>query len=145
MKAGAKGTISADPLDFTGWPKDRARRRELFIREYLLVPKGVGAGKPVRLRDSQQEIVRGAFAPGIRTALVSIPRANGNTALAAMLAAHVAHCVAKATNNGDLVSKDKRGSPRKTDAAVAAIVALDRAAWHTNNRCKRRASVLSAK
>lgn len=44
MKAGAKGTSSADPLEFTGWPKDRARRRELFIREYLLVPKGVGAG-----------------------------------------------------------------------------------------------------
>ena len=31
---------------------------------------------------------------------------------------------------GDLVSKDKRGSPRKIDAAVAAIVAYDRAAWH---------------
>ena len=86
MKSGAKGTIKAEPLDFTGWPKDRAKRRERFIREYLVVPKGVGAGKPVRLRDFQTEIVRGAFAPGIRTALVSLPRANGKTALAAMLA-----------------------------------------------------------
>jgi len=123
MKAGAKGTISADPLDFTGWPKDRARRRELFIREYLLVPKGVGAGKPVRLRDSQQEIVRGAFAPGILTALVSIPRANGNTALAAMLAAHVAHCVAKATNNGAspgiiVLSLTRAWVPRQTRLGV---------------------------
>ena len=55
------------------------------------------------------------------------------------LAAHVAHCIAKSTPMGDLVSKDKRGSPRKIDAAVAAIVALDRAAWHTNNRTKKRA------
>ena len=86
MKAGPKGRIDAEPLDFTGWPRDRAKRRERFIREYLLVPRGHGAGKPIKLREFQREIVRGAFAPGIRTALVSIPRANGKTALAAMLA-----------------------------------------------------------
>jgi phage terminase large subunit-like protein len=55
------------------------------------------------------------------------------------LAAHVAHCVAKSTPMGDLVTKDKRGSPRKIDAAVAAIVALDRAAWHTLRPSKRKA------
>ena len=48
----------------------------------------------------------------------------------ARLAAHVAHCVAKSTPMGDLVSKDKRMSSRKIDAAVAAIVANDRAAHH---------------
>lgn len=85
MKSGAKGTITAEPLDFTGWPRDRARRRERFVREYVTTPRGHGAGKPFRLRDFQTEIVRGAFAPGIRTALVSIPRANGKTALAAAL------------------------------------------------------------
>lgn len=53
------------------------------------------------------------------------------------LAAHVAHCVAKRTPMGDLVSKDKRGSPRKIDAAVAAIVAYDRAAWHQQRSRKR--------
>lgn len=55
------------------------------------------------------------------------------------LAAHVAHCVATSTALGDLVHKDKRNSPRKIDAAVAAIVALDRAAWHTLNAPRRRA------
>lgn len=86
MAAGPKKAIEAEPLDFTGWPKDRAKRRERFIREYLLVPRGHGAGKAVVLRDFQKEIVRGAFAPGVRTALVSLPRGNGKTALAAMLA-----------------------------------------------------------
>lgn len=86
MRAGPKGQIEAEPLDFTGWPRDRAARRLRFIAEFLVVPKGVGAGEPVVLRDFQREIVTGAFAPGIRTALVSIPRANGKTALAAMLA-----------------------------------------------------------
>lgn len=56
-----------------------------FIREYLLVPKGHGALKPVKLRDFQKEIVVGSHAPGIRTALVSIPRGNAKTTLAAML------------------------------------------------------------
>lgn len=85
MRAGPKGTIAAEPLDFTGWTSDRAARRERFVAEFLLVPRGHGAGDPVRLRDFQTDIVRGAFAPGVRTALVSIPRANGKTCLAAML------------------------------------------------------------
>lgn len=85
MAAGPKAAIKADPLDFKGWPRDRAKRRERFIREFLVVPKGHGAGKKVALRDFQKEIIRGAFADGIRTGLVSIPRGNGKTALAAML------------------------------------------------------------
>ena len=86
MKAGPKGQIRAAPLDFSGLPGDRAGRRLAFIADYLVVPKGVGAGKPVRLRDFQTEIISGAFAPGIRTGLVSVARANGKTGLAAMLA-----------------------------------------------------------
>lgn len=53
------------------------------------------------------------------------------------LASHVAHCVAKPTPLGDLVSKDKKGSPRKIDAAVAAIVAYDRAMWHSTQPVKK--------
>ena len=56
----------------------------------------------------------------------------------ATLRAHVAHAVAKRTPLGDLISKDKRGSTRKIDAAVAAIVASDRAAWHAANSAPRR-------
>ena len=50
------------------------------------------------------------------------------------LAARIGNAVAKATPLGDLVSKDKKGSPRKIDAAVAAIVAFERAAWHNAKR-----------
>lgn len=83
--AGPKAAIKADPLSFKGWPRDRAKRRIRFIREYLITPRGHGAGNPVNLRAFQKEIIEGAFAPGIRTALVSVPRGNGKTALAAML------------------------------------------------------------
>lgn len=54
------------------------------------------------------------------------------------LAAHIEHCVAKRTPMGDLVSKDKRVSAKKIDAAVAAIVAFDRAAWHATKTAKKR-------
>ena len=53
------------------------------------------------------------------------------------LAVHVANCVAEPSEFGDLVRKEFRGSPRKIDAAVAAIVALDRASWHAQQQPKR--------
>ncbi len=55
------------------------------------------------------------------------------------LAAHVGHCVAKSTAHGDVIVKDRKSSPRKIDAAVAAIVAFDRAAWHASRHQPRRA------
>lgn len=86
MRAGPKGTVKADPLDFSGWPADRAQRRVRFIGEYLVTPRGVGAKEPFDLRPFQREIIAGAFAPSVRTALVSLPRANGKTMMAAALA-----------------------------------------------------------
>lgn len=85
MAFGPKKAIEVAPLDFKGWPKDRAKRRERFIKDFLVVPRGHGAGNPVALRDFQKELIRGAFAPGVRTALVSLPRGNGKTAFAAMV------------------------------------------------------------
>ncbi|RUP03026.1 MAG: terminase large subunit [Mycobacterium sp.] len=85
MKAGPKGSVLAAPLDLSRYPTGRAKRREKFIGEHLVTPRGHGAGEPFDLRPFQRQIVRGSFAPGIRTALVSIPRANGKTMLAAAL------------------------------------------------------------
>lgn len=85
MKSGAKGTVTAEPLVFSGYPANRARRRQKFIGDYLVTPRGHGAGEPFKLRPFQRQIIEGSFAPGIRTAVVSIPRANGKTMLAAAL------------------------------------------------------------
>src|SRR5699024_6456567 len=84
-RTGPKGRVKVEPLSFKGWPKDRAKRRIRFIEKYLIVPRGHGAGKPVKLRDFQKEIITGAFAEHVRTSLVSMPRGNAKTALAAML------------------------------------------------------------
>jgi phage terminase large subunit-like protein len=53
--------------------------------EGLHVPKGKGARSRLRLRPWQREIVRAVLAPGIRTAVVAIPRGNGKSTLAAAL------------------------------------------------------------
>jgi phage terminase large subunit-like protein len=47
-----------------------------------------------------------------------------------VLARHVGHCVAKDTPYGTIIGKEHPDSPRKIDAAVAAVVAFERAAWH---------------
>ena len=86
MRAGPKTRVTADPLDLSGLSSSRAKRRLDFIEEYVLTPKGVGAKEPLDLRPFQREIVRGAFGKGVRTALVSMPRGNGKTSLAAALA-----------------------------------------------------------
>ena len=49
------------------------------------------------------------------------------------LAAHVAHCRAKSTSVGDVITKEHRNSSKKIDLAVCAVVAYDRAAWHRHN------------
>lgn len=85
MRAGPKGTVKADPLDLSAYRGGRARRRERFIGDYLVTPRGHGAGERFKLRPFQRDIIRGAYAPGVRTGLVSIPRANGKTMLAAAL------------------------------------------------------------
>lgn len=55
------------------------------------------------------------------------------------LAAHFSNCVAEQTPQGVVVTKDKRMSKRKIDAAVATIAAVDRAQFHSNTTKKKRA------
>ena len=50
-----------------------------------------------------------------------------------VLAAHVGHCLAKATPYGVVITKDHTDSPRKIDAAVAAVIAYERATWNAAN------------
>lgn len=86
VAAGPKAAITAEDLDLSALSKQRAKRRMDFIQAQIITPRGHGAGRPLRLHPFQKEIIRGAFGKGVRTALVSIPRANGKTALAAALA-----------------------------------------------------------
>jgi phage terminase large subunit-like protein len=72
-------------LDLSGLGSTRAARAIKFIETFLVVTSGKGARKPFKLRAWQKKIIRKVLAPGIRTAVVAIPRGNGKSSLAAAL------------------------------------------------------------
>lgn len=91
MKAGPKAPVTASRLDLGDLPPPGWRRVVAFAEEYLRVPKGTGAREPFKLRDWQIEIVRSLYPEGDtrpRQALLSMPRGNGKTGLASVLAAY---------------------------------------------------------
>lgn len=74
-----------------------------FIETYLVVPEGAHVGRPVRLRDWQRKIIREIYDTPTRRAIISLPRKNGKTALAAMLV--LVHLVGpEARRNGHIFS-----------------------------------------
>lgn len=89
-KPGPKSEITAEPLSFDDAPPRGWERVVWFAERFLVVPKGTGAKQPFRLRDWQVDIVKEFFpAEGERRprqGLLSLPRGNGKTGLAAVLA-----------------------------------------------------------
>ena len=90
MRPGPKSEITVEPLSLKGLPKSGSDRVARFVHRHLIVPRGHGARKAVRLRPWQRDILRALYdpQPRPRAGLVSIPRGNGKTALAAMLAVY---------------------------------------------------------
>ncbi len=89
--------------------RQRARRVVQFI-ERLIVPSGLGAGGPLRLRPWQQAFFRDVYEPKqrsgrrvVRRAVLSVGRKNGKSALTAALV--LAHLVGpEAIRNGEIYS-----------------------------------------
>lgn len=91
-KAGPKTAVADHPLDLSMLPEKRDYRRvEAFALEFLRVPKGTGALASFRLRPWQRRIVKAMYPPTgrrPRQGLVSMPRGNGKSGLAAVLAVY---------------------------------------------------------
>lgn len=89
MKAGPKRQIESPPLDLSVLPASGGARVVAFVETFLRLPKGRGAGQLIRLRPWQAEIVHGLYDdPRPRQGLVSMPRKNGKSLLAACLACY---------------------------------------------------------
>jgi phage terminase large subunit-like protein len=83
----------------------RAERNIEWVESYCRVPEGRDVGKPVRLRDWQQDELRRIYdnPAGTRRAILSFGRKNGKTALAAfILLLHL--CGPEARANSQLFS-----------------------------------------
>jgi phage terminase large subunit-like protein len=87
MRAGPKRAVDASPLALRG-----SRRRELavarFASDYIRVPRGHGARKPLRLRPWQRSLIASTWdwRPRPRLAGWMLPRGQGKSSLTAVLA-----------------------------------------------------------
>jgi phage terminase large subunit-like protein len=87
VKAGPKSAVDGSPLALRG-----SRRRELavarFATDYVRVPRGHGARKPLRLRPWQRALIAATWdaRPRPRLAGWMLPRGQGKSSLTAVLA-----------------------------------------------------------
>lgn len=85
MRSGPKVRASLEPLEWS--PRSTGVDRfRIFCERFLLVPKGVGAGRPFKLRGWQQDAVRPLLEGTAKINLLQVPRGNGKSGLVAALA-----------------------------------------------------------
>lgn len=127
-KAGPKAALTAGPLDLSMLPEKRDYRRiDAFAREYLRVPKGTGALEPFRLRPWQRDICKAMYPPTgrrPRQGLISMPRGNGKSALAAVLALYGLFADGIPGASVLIVASDERQA-RIVYSAARRMIALD--------------------
>lgn len=87
-RPGPKSARDLSPVPLKGAPRRGHRRVYWFAHKYLKVPQGHGQGKAFTLRAWQKDITAGCFPEVDRPSqgLVSMPRANGKSSLAAVFA-----------------------------------------------------------
>lgn len=124
MLLGPKAKVSEESIDFSHLGPTDYRRIVKFTKQYLRVPKGEGAGEPFRLRKWQIEMLRGLFpVKGLRPrqGLISIPRGNGKSALAAVLGLYALFADEEPQPQVLVVASDERQARIVFDQAVAMI------------------------
>jgi phage terminase large subunit-like protein len=152
VKAGPKTAVEPSQLSLKSNTMG-APRFARFCKQYIIVPKGKDALKPLRLRRWQVELVGSVLAPDPPASLAGwmLPRGQGKSALVAalglydlMLGAEGASVVVVATderqagivfgatvrtdNRGTRIYKEHKHSTRRIDLAVCAIMAHSAAA-----------------
>ncbi|MCA2255829.1 terminase [Mycobacterium intracellulare] len=86
MPAGPKAAVDPSPLPFD-CAAAGVERFAQFCEQYLIVPKGIGAGEPMRIRGWQVEMLRPFLDPDPRPVVGAImaPRGVGKTGILAAL------------------------------------------------------------
>jgi phage terminase large subunit-like protein len=86
VRAGPKAAVDGSPLPFRSGLRG-ARRFSAFCRTYVVVPKGTGARRSLRLRPWQVELVGSVLDPDPPPSLAGwmLPRGQGKSALVAAL------------------------------------------------------------
>lgn len=91
--AQGSGNARKKQSDYTAGPWESWRTKSpharaiRFIETFCRAPKGYGAGKPLKLRTDQKEWFEEILAPGVSSAVKSLPRGQGKSTEKAGLAA----------------------------------------------------------
>jgi phage terminase large subunit-like protein len=93
IRNSAKLALVDTAPDWTRWrTKSPAARAIRFAETYLIVPKGHGAGKPMKLATFQKNMLEELLDDAsLRSAIVSMPRGQGKSTLSAALALWALH------------------------------------------------------
>lgn len=112
LAAGPKRAVTAGELDLSMLPVKRDYRRIVaFAHEFLKVPKGTGALQPFKLRKFQRDICKEMYPPTgkrPRQGLISMPRGNGKSGLAAVLALYALFADGEQGASVLIVASDER-------------------------------------
>lgn len=112
-KPGPKAAVNNTELSLKGYPGRNYLRIVKFAKTYLRVDKGHGANKAFRFRPWQIEILKGLFpsrGERPRQGLISIPRGNGKSTLAAVLALYCLYADEEVSPQILVVASDLRQS-----------------------------------
>ena len=118
-KAGPKGAADTSPLP---WESSHAGVESLdwFARRYLLVPRGYGAGEPMRLRPWQLDMAATLY--GDRALAVWVlPRGNGKSGIAAAIALHHLFMPGRIGRRIAVVAQDERSARRLLHTAARMV------------------------
>jgi len=107
--------MSADP---PYWSQQLARWAELYGEDRVLA---FNTAVRKRMAEACSSFYQGVVSEGLTH--------DGHPGMAR----HIDNAVLKETAQGAYITKEDKMSPRKIDAAIAAVIAYNRASWHHMN------------
>lgn len=119
-KAGPKGKADTSPLI---WNSEATGADSLawFCERYLLVPRGHGAGKPMKLRAWQHELAATLYAPDTALAVWVLPRGQGKSGIAGAIGLHAIFTPNALGKRVAIVAQDERSARRLLHTATRMV------------------------
>lgn len=119
-KAGPKSQADMTPLY---WDRELVGVESLvwFSEEYLTIPRGQGAGGPMKLRDWQVSMASTLYAPETSLAVWVLPRGQGKSGISAAIALHWLFNPALMGGRVAIVAQDERSAIRLLKTAARMV------------------------
>lgn len=118
-KAGPKSQADMSPLSWEHHD-DGAANLEWFADRYLLVPRGYGAGSPMKIRPWQRAMASTLY-DGRPLAVWVLPRGNGKSGIAAAIALHHLFMPGRIGRRIAVVAQDERSARRLLHSAARMV------------------------